>query len=409
LEYVYQQKISKRLHDKLIDSGLALPNQGRDEEWIGMHTRLVSVYMTALASVMAKSRQIRPVTDETVDHMAMYGFSLDQITQALLGDVLLKPIEARLYFPHELLDELYYALKRSDYFTNDESVRSIFVDSRISKWKYDLPQAQTTSITRRVYSIVDFLQGQQSAEGENALILFLKVLADKVNEEDSLHYNLQYLISDLEREKRQQIEQFSSMSTPEKSSPRPQTDIGTQLAILTIQTVVPKNIEAIPIEKFIKLRKQHYGELGEFQRYINEITQENSFWENIEDEEWLKEQLENEISKTLTPQLKRLKRVLDDVDIDATLGAMNIGRPLPSDSQPLAKMTASQPIYDEKGTFVLNSISIPAPDKRMYERARERELDRSPISYLIRLEEGLKPVELNNWIKSDVGRFELSA
>jgi hypothetical protein len=100
---------------------------------------------------------------------------------------------------------------------------------------------------------------------------------------------------------------------------------------------------------------------------------------------------------------------LDDVDIDATLGAMNIGRPLPSDSQPLAKMTASQPIYDEKGTFVLNSISIPAPDKRMYERARERELDRSPISYLIRLEEGLKPVELNNWIKSDVGRFELSA
>jgi hypothetical protein len=69
----------------------------------------------------------------------------------------------------------------------------------------------------------------------------------------------------------------------------------------------------------------------------------------------------------------------------------------------------SQPIYDEKGTFVLNSISIPAPDKRMYERARERELDRSPISYLIRLEEGLKPVELNNWIKSDVGRFELSA
>jgi hypothetical protein len=54
--YVQRAKMSQTLRDLLVDLDLAqhLPSFEFDKDWYGMHPKLASVYMTALAQMMAK-------------------------------------------------------------------------------------------------------------------------------------------------------------------------------------------------------------------------------------------------------------------------------------------------------------------------------------------------------------------
>ena len=52
-----------------------------------MHPKLALVYMTALADQLAGERGLSPLTDETVDHVAMSGCTIERLAQALLSGV----------------------------------------------------------------------------------------------------------------------------------------------------------------------------------------------------------------------------------------------------------------------------------------------------------------------------------
>jgi hypothetical protein len=86
LGYIYYEKISDDVFRVLKDSGLASTDD-RGERWIGMHPRLAWVYMTALAEQISAHRGLRPLTDETRDHLALSSFAPERLAQALLGDV----------------------------------------------------------------------------------------------------------------------------------------------------------------------------------------------------------------------------------------------------------------------------------------------------------------------------------
>ncbi len=89
LAYVFAEKIWGDLGWTLEHLGLARYGQGDDPRWLGLHPRLADVYMAVLAAEMASSRGLHPVTDETINHVAVSGYSIERITQALLGDVVL--------------------------------------------------------------------------------------------------------------------------------------------------------------------------------------------------------------------------------------------------------------------------------------------------------------------------------
>ena len=88
LGYIYYEKLSDDVRRVLKDSGLASPDD-RGERWIGMHPRLAWVYMTALAEQLAGEHGLRPLTDETRDHMALSALSTERLAHALLEDVAL--------------------------------------------------------------------------------------------------------------------------------------------------------------------------------------------------------------------------------------------------------------------------------------------------------------------------------
>ena len=48
-----------------------------------MHPKITQVYMTALAKELARRRGMYPLTDETLDHLAVGGWTMERLAQAL--------------------------------------------------------------------------------------------------------------------------------------------------------------------------------------------------------------------------------------------------------------------------------------------------------------------------------------
>ncbi|HYD40221.1 MAG TPA: DUF6236 family protein [Anaeromyxobacter sp.] len=88
LGYVFVEKMSEDVYRAMKQSDLCSTDTPRGQ-WIGMHPRLAWVYMTALAEQLAGERGLRPLTDETRDHLAVSGLSTERLAHALLGSVAL--------------------------------------------------------------------------------------------------------------------------------------------------------------------------------------------------------------------------------------------------------------------------------------------------------------------------------
>jgi Family of unknown function (DUF6236) len=83
LAYVFDEKMNDELLGDLYDHGL-VATRSDDPRWIGMHPKLVSVYMMALAEAMAPGLDAHPLTDGTFDHVAVSGFTMERLAAALL-------------------------------------------------------------------------------------------------------------------------------------------------------------------------------------------------------------------------------------------------------------------------------------------------------------------------------------
>lgn len=103
LAYVFYGKMSDKLQNALVETGLALPRRFGDPWWVGMHPKLANIYITALAEEMAYRRRLHPLTDEMLDHLTVVGWTTERLAQALLDVPILhspmpteNEIEARL-------------------------------------------------------------------------------------------------------------------------------------------------------------------------------------------------------------------------------------------------------------------------------------------------------------------------
>jgi hypothetical protein len=86
LSYVFYEKMTPDLRKVMESSQIALPDDA-NPQWIGMHPQMAQVYMTALANQLAGEHGLYPLTDETLDHVAMGDLSIERLAQALLTDV----------------------------------------------------------------------------------------------------------------------------------------------------------------------------------------------------------------------------------------------------------------------------------------------------------------------------------
>jgi len=107
LAYLHSDKVENELREVLLKTGLGTPrtDSGPDYMWIGMHPRLVNVYMAALAETLARHEPFNanPVTNDPINYFAVGGFTFERLAQVLLEDANIIPgkiskdeIESRL-------------------------------------------------------------------------------------------------------------------------------------------------------------------------------------------------------------------------------------------------------------------------------------------------------------------------
>ncbi|MCA9937826.1 MAG: EVE domain-containing protein, partial [Anaerolineales bacterium] len=93
------------------------------------------------------------------------------------------------------LASLRRVLRNCGPFDDDPKLRAVFVDSRLSPWRDNVPEAGNASA--RVDALISYLLPRQNNSGENALLLFLQVLRDRANPKDSCAGQLADLIDRL--------------------------------------------------------------------------------------------------------------------------------------------------------------------------------------------------------------------
>jgi len=98
-----------------------------------------------------------------------------------------------------LLKQIQATLLACGPFASQAALATTFIDSRISVWQQALPEAN--SADSRVTELIAFLVDRSNAEGENALILFLHVLSDQLDERDKCHHKLLQLANTLKKER----------------------------------------------------------------------------------------------------------------------------------------------------------------------------------------------------------------
>lgn len=82
LGWVHTHKGIWRIIDTLVEHGLA----GQDFDWVGMHPRLASLYLCALADRLAHRNRLAAVTDQPQVHGALNGWDVGTLARLILGD-----------------------------------------------------------------------------------------------------------------------------------------------------------------------------------------------------------------------------------------------------------------------------------------------------------------------------------
>lgn len=118
-----------------------------------------------------------------------------QTVQAMLDDLQLgyrsecaDVVSVQLGLSPDLNNRLLNTLLTCGPFASNRDLRAVFVDVRLNPWRNAVPEADNAET--RVRAVIDLLYNQCNNKGENALGIFLHVLAEQRSSEDDCHRKL---------------------------------------------------------------------------------------------------------------------------------------------------------------------------------------------------------------------------
>jgi len=100
-------------------------------------------------------------------------------------------------FSRDLVKKLQGTLLRVGTFHSYVTLRSLFIDERIHQWIDLIPQVTTTR--ERIQVVISEFSNLSNANYENALVLFLRVLADLIPVEDANHQEILQLADQVDQ------------------------------------------------------------------------------------------------------------------------------------------------------------------------------------------------------------------
>jgi hypothetical protein len=274
LSYVFFEKMTEELREAMVDSRMAIVDE-KNPRWIGMHPRLADVYMTALADQLAAERAMYPLTDETVDHLAIGSGNIDAVARALLAEA----------------------------------------------------------------GVSESLEG----------------------------------------------------------------DVESLAACIAIESVLPKGLEDVPVDKILNFREKYPEERHKFQRRMHEFLDMRRWLSEAHDRKVVEQRLNDEFAKQLKPELTALKEKLRDVDIDTVTGVLSAKAEVPGLAIAAATVLGllAAPVVGALAGAAL--ALVPVLRSRQKE---QREIRRAPLAFLLRAEEELRPRQVAGWISTKASELK---
>lgn len=179
-----------------------------------------------------------------------------------------------------------------------------------------------------------------------------------------------------------------------------------EFAMLALQSVIPKDISSLPVQKIIEIRRRHLEELAAFQQATQTIIDSLPEAAASVNPEVGAMYLQALYEKTLEPQLRRLKSSLHRSGVDSVFGAMSVKVQAPQ------LVTSGAAIFGI-GALHLNPVMMGTgavvmcfiPRIRRQRAEAQRLRAESPAAYLLRLEEELRPASLASDIAAKARRL----
>ncbi len=178
------------------------------------------------------------------------------------------------------------------------------------------------------------------------------------------------------------------------------------LVSVAFRAIVPKNIETLPIEKIINFRERYPQERAKFQAAVASFLDDRDWLSKISNRRILEERLQDEYGKIWVTQVKDLYEKLKEVGIDTIFSCFSVKAALPAGvATGLTTIgLAVNPVVAGTAGLAFGAMSI-LRDQR---KAAARVLEESPVSYLYRMEQDLKPADLWSRIKQRAMRLTLN-
>lgn len=157
---------------------------------------------------------------------------------------------------------------------------------------------------------------------------------------------------------------------------------------MAFETVVPADLDRVPIDKIIEVRSRFGTELDTFREYVTEQAQRLAELDDIRDLVVFQEYLRTEVQHTVTDQLTQLRERLRSLGLESVRAVVNVKSvALP----PLAAMAAEtiglSPAIT--GPAALAACVVTAPVQ--WRRQRRAAIRESPVGYLFRIDRALNP------------------
>jgi hypothetical protein len=175
-----------------------------------------------------------------------------------------------------------------------------------------------------------------------------------------------------------------------------------RMAYIAIESILPTNIEAVPLSKIIDARKRFGAELHAFQSQFHSIVTDADWLLSVTDPTALRDHMQSLSEKTILTSLNDLKRGLASLGILTTGSAIAAQIAVPKDC--LGGIPGSlglEPTLTSVGALVIATLPVIATSRA----ARRKMLASSPATYLLHLEQELSPKSMIDRLQMKVSTF----
>jgi len=178
------------------------------------------------------------------------------------------------------------------------------------------------------------------------------------------------------------------------------------LVNLSVAAVLPRDLDAIAVDRIIEFRHRYAGERARFRDAVDAMVTEAAQLDRVTEREVLLDHLQMRFDTRIRPSLEDLQRAMRGQRMETAWGAINVQAAAPPVMTSALAVLATQPSIAQSAAIGLGGFAIGASAAALqHRRRREQALGASPMAYLHQLQTGLAPLSLTERVHAAAQRL----